>query len=588
MFDTVIRGGTILDGTGAPRYRGDLALQDGVIAELGRVDGPALETIDADGAIVTPGFIDLHTHYDGQFLWDETMDPSFSHGVTTAIAGNCGVGFAPVAPEHRQRLIEMMEGVEDIPGIVLDEGLDWDWRSFPDYLDRIAARKYSMDVASHITHAPLRVFVMGERALEHQSATPEDVQEMADLVRQAMAAGAFGFSTGRLTEHISSSGARIPGTFAQDEEFMALAKAMGEGGRGVFQIVPRGAVGAVMGDAETRDVRVDEHRLYERIATASGRPVTYSITEVGSDPDDIWFMVGQSEAAASSGLSLRPQIATRGTGLISMLDGYHVFLMKPSYREIDHLPVAERIAAMREPARRQAIHSEDHVEGEYADDPIVGPMLRRMQQRLPLTYVLSSPLDYEPGPDRQVGTLATEAGKTPEEFIYDHYTEGDGGNFNVIFALNYAHGNLDHVHDLLEKPAVVSSLADGGAHMKVMCDASQPTFQIAFWSRDRVRGPRLPLELLVHKLSGSGAALYGLQDRGTLEIGKRADINVIDYDRLGLQWPRMVHDLPSGSPRMLQGSTGYLATLVAGTITRRDDTDTGARPGRLLRAGASH
>jgi N-acyl-D-aspartate/D-glutamate deacylase len=586
MYDTVIRGGTVVDGTGAASYRADVAVQDGVVVDIGRVDSPARETIDADGALVTPGFIDLHTHYDGQFLWDDTIDPSFSHGVTTAIAGNCGVGFAPVVPEHRRQLIEMMEGVEDIPGIVLDEGLDWDWRSFPDYLDRIAERKYSMDVASHITHAPLRVFVMGERALAHEAATREDIEEMSDLVRGAMAAGAFGFSAGRLTEHISSSGAAIPGTLAGEEEFIALAKAMSEAGRGVFQIVPKGAVGAVMGDAEGRDVRLDEHRLYERIAGASGRPVTYSVTEVGSDPEDIWLMVEASEKAAASGLSLRPQIATRGTGLISMLDGYHVFLMKPSYREIAHLPVKERIAAMREPARRHAILTEEHVEGNYADEPIVGPMLRRMQHRLPLTYVLASPIDYEPGPERQVGALAAAAGKTPEEFIYDHYTAGDGGNFNVIFALNYAHGNLDHVHGLLEKPVVLSSLADGGAHMKVMCDASQPTFQIAFWSRDRVRGPRLPLELLVHKLTGSGARLYGLTDRGTLEVGKRADINVIDYDALQLDWPRMVHDLPSGSPRMLQGSKGYLATLVAGTVTRRDDTDTGARPGRLLRAGA--
>ncbi|SEO48689.1 N-acyl-D-amino-acid deacylase family protein [Trujillonella endophytica] len=587
MYDTVIRGGTVVDGTGAAAYRADVAVQDGVIVEIGRVTSPARESIDADGALVTPGFIDLHTHYDGQFLWDDTIDPSFSHGVTTAIAGNCGVGFAPVVPEHRQQLIEVMEGVEDIPGLVLDEGLDWDWRSFPDYLDRIAARRYSMDVASHLTHAPLRVFVMGERALEHQAATAEDIRQMADLLRQAMDAGALGFSTGRLVEHISSSGAKIPGTFAEEVELIALAEALGESGRGVFQIVPKGAIGAVIAEADGRDERLAEHRLYERIATAAGRPVTYSITEVGSDPEDIWLMVAESEKAASAGLELRPQIATRGTGLISLLDGYHVFLMKPSYREIAHLPVRERIAAMREPARRRAILDEEHVEGEYADQPIVGPMLRRMQVRLPLTYVLSSPLDYEPGPDRTVGMLAAAAGTTPEEFIYDHYTAtDDGGNFNVIFALNYANGNLDHVHGLLEKPVVLSSLADGGAHMKVMCDASQPTFQLAFWTRDRTRGPLLPLELAVHKLTGAGAALYGLDDRGTVEVGRRADLNVIDYDRLQLDWPRMVGDLPSGSSRMLQGSTGYLATLVAGTTTRRDDADTGARPGRLLRAGA--
>ncbi|RYY33384.1 MAG: D-aminoacylase, partial [Sphingomonadales bacterium] len=345
MFDTLIRGGSVIDGTGAAPRRADIAIRDGRIVAVGEVEGPAREVIDAAGAIVTPGFIDVHTHYDGQFMWDDRLDPSFSHGVTTAIGGNCGIGFAPAAPEHRRELIELMEGVEDIPGAVLHEGLDWNWSSFGDYLDRLGERRFAMDVGLQLTHSPLRVFVMGERALNHEGATADDVAEMTGLLRAAMAAGALGFSSARLVEHLSSRGAHVPGTFADDEEVLALARAMGESGRGVFQIIPKGTVGNAKKMAISREARCAEHDRLEAIAAASGRPVIYTALQFDSDPEDVSIMLDASAKANNAGLRLHPMIGARPIGIVHMLDGYHVFTMKPSYRAIAHLPPEERAVA---------------------------------------------------------------------------------------------------------------------------------------------------------------------------------------------------------------------------------------------------
>ena len=584
MFDTTIRGGRVADGTGSAARTADIGIKDGRIAAIGVLSEPAHETIDADGALVTPGFVDIHTHYDGQFLWDDRLEPSFSHGVTTAIGGNCGVGFAPVA-EHRQELIELMEGVEDIPGIVLDEGLDWSWRSFPEYLDKVGARAFAMDVASHITHAPLRVFVMGERALQHEQATAEDLAAMGDLVREAMAAGAMGFSNGRLLEHMSSRGAQVPGTFAEDDELLALARAMGEGGHGVFQLIPKGAVGSIFNGCIDRDARIAEHRRIEAIARAAARPLTYTVTQFSDDPGDARAMVNESERATQGGLHIRPQVSARGVGTVYSLDSYHIFLRKPSYRAISHLPRADRARAMRDPDVRRAILSEDHVDGDYATDAFTLALLNRQVGNVANSFVLSHALDFEPGPERKVAVLAAAVGKTPEEFIYDHFAHGDGSQFSMGFGLNYVDGSLDHVHEFLSNPNVVSGLADGGAHMRMICDASMPTFQLAFWTRDRTRGARLPVEHIVRKMTAEPAELYGLKDRGLLEIGRRADINIIDYEHLTVRNPAVVHDLPSGAGRLLQESEGYLATFVNGVMTRRHDRDTGARPGRLIRSG---
>jgi N-acyl-D-amino-acid deacylase len=587
MHDLLIRGGKVIDGTGAAGFTADVAINDSVIVEVGRVSGAAREVIDADGAIVTPGFIDVHTHYDGQFLWDDRLDPSFSHGVTTVIAGNCGVGFAPVLPEHRRALIELMEGVEEIPGVVLDEGLDWNWKSFPDYLDRLAARQYTMDIASHITHAPLRVFVMGERALRHEAATAEDVIRMAKLVREAMDAGAVGFSGARLLEHLSSMGAHVPGTFAEDDELLSIARAMGESGHGTFQIIPLGGVGASLYDQAGRDARRAEHDRMVRIAEVSGRPLTYSLVQFNSDSSDWQMMVEESERAAAAGLAITPQVGARGVGAMTMLDGYHIFMLRPSYYAVAHLPLAERVVALREPPRRAAILREQSDPSLVGADPKLGAFIEMLTGRIGNIFPMTLPLDYEPAPQDRLAALAEATGVAMEDYLYDHYTAGDGTNVCASQVLNFAGGGLDATYEMLRREITASGLADGGAHMKMICDASMPTFQLSFWGRDRKRGPTLPIEHLVRKLSLKNAELYGLADRGSIAPGKRADINVIDFDRLAVHMPRMVHDLPKGSPRLLQGSTGYLATLAGGAVTRRNDAETGARPGRLIRSSTA-
>ena len=587
MYDTIIRGGTVIDGTGAAGYAADVAIKDGLIVEVGSVSGSAHEEIDADGAIITPGFIDVHTHYDGQFLWDDRLDPSFSHGVTTAIGGNCGVGFAPALPEHRQALIELMEGVEEIPGIVLDEGLDWDWKSFPDYLDRLAAREYTMDVACHLAHAPLRVFVMGERALKHEAATAEDVAQMAALVREAMDAGAIGFSGARLLEHLSSTGEHVPGTFADDDELLGMAKAMGESGHGTFQIIPLGGVGASLFDEAGRDVRLAEHDRIVKIAEVSGRPLTYSLVQFNSDEDDWKMMIEASERAAAAGLPIAPQVGARSVGALTTLDGNHIFMLRPSYLAVAHLPLAERLVELRDPSRRAAILGETSDPEAVAANPQLGGFIEMLTGRIGGIFPMSLPLDYEPAPEDRLEVLARVAGVPMEAYLYDHYTAGDGTKVCASHVLNFIGGGLDGSYDMMKREITASGLADGGAHMKMICDASMPTFMLSFWGRDRTRGPKLPLEHLVRKLSLKNAELYGLNDRGSISPGKRADINVIDFERLSLQMPHIAHDLPKGSPRMLQGSTGYRATMVGGVVTRRNDAETGARPGRLIRLGAA-
>jgi N-acyl-D-aspartate/D-glutamate deacylase len=582
MHDIVIKGGTVVDGAGRERFTADVAVADGRIVEVGKVSGAAREVIDADGAIVTPGFIDHHTHYDGQFLWDTELEPSFSNGVTTAIGGNCGVGFAPARREHARALIEMMEGVEDIPGIVLDEGLDWSWESFPEYMDKLAAREFTLDVASHIGHAPLRVYVMGERALRHEPATEADLAEMQRLVRDAMAAGAMGFSAARIIEHKSSKGATIPGTFADDRELTALARALGESGRGVFQLVPLGAVGDLAGTPNTTEERLDEHARIERIARAAGRPVTYALHAQNHAPDEWRLLLDATHRARAEGLDIRPQVAARGLGYNFCLDGYHPFRARPGYLEIQALPRAERAAAMRDPARRARILAE-------ADDTAAAPaqavkMIRLVAHSLPRCYLIGSEMDYEPDASKRLDVVAQATGRTVHEVFYDAISEGDGAGLVVDFAMNYVGGNLDDAHALLADPVTVSGLGDAGAHLPLICDGAMTTFHLAFWARDRRRGAKLSLERAVAKLSGEAAGLYGLHDRGRVAVGLRADLNVIDFDRLSCDLPRMAFDLPKGSPRLLQGSRGYLATLVNGVVTRRGDAGTGARPGRLVRA----
>lgn len=585
MLDTIIRGGLIIDGTGQPARTGDVGIAAGRIVSVGPIlRERAREVIDADGALVTPGFIDIHTHYDGQVFWDDLLESSFSNGVTTVIAGNCGVGFAPHRSDLRHELIEIMEGVEDIPGVVLTDGLDWEWESFPEYFDRVAARRYSMDVAFSLAHAPLRVFVMGERALRHEVATEQDIASMTQLVREAMAAGAIGFSSGRILEHRSSKGGNVPGTFSEQRELIEIARAMGESGRGVFQLIPRGAAGSAFGAERTQEEFQAEHQLMADIAQASGRPLTYVLLQDERNPD-LWL---QSAALAnefsSQGIPLRPQISARQVTLILHLDGYHPFRCRPSYLEIAALPRDRRAVAMRDPNRRAAILAEQNVPPERAPSLAHHELSQRFAASLSSLYVLSKPLDYEPDEDQRLDRLAARAGQTMDAFLYDLLARNDENQIVVQFALNYARGNLNDTYELFQQPAVLSGLGDGGAHLGISCDANMPSFQLAFWGRDRKRGPRMPLEMLVKRATGDCAAVYELRDRGTLIEGKRADINVIDLHALSLDLPRLRMDLPHGGPRFVQSASGYIATLVNGVVTRRFDRESGERPGRLLRA----
>jgi N-acyl-D-aspartate/D-glutamate deacylase len=588
MYDILIRGGRIVDGTGAPARPGNVAIQDGVIVAIGDVEGPARETIEANGALVTPGFIDVHTHYDGQFLWDDKLDPSFSNGVTTAIAGNCGVGFAPVRAETKQELMELMEGVEDIPQEVVVQGLKWDWESFPDYLDRLGERRYAIDVAAQVPHSALRTFVMGERGAKHEPATAEDIAEMARLLTEALAAGAIGFSTGRIVEHLSSTGNHVPGTFAEDDELMGLAEAMGKAGRGVFQMNPRGMSGDYVGVPELgRDLRLAEHDKIREIATRSGRPVTYLFLQFHSDEEDWRIFLAESAKANAEGLAIYPQTSSRSVGALSTLGGHHRFELRPSYQAIAHLPLAERIEAMRDPARKAAILAEADDRASAADDANLLQLVDLYTATIRAAYPLSPPLDYEPGPDQTLGALADAAGVSEEEYLYDHLIAHGGRNLVAMFGCNYVDGDLEAVREMLENPAVISGLSDAGAHAKFICDSALPSWQLAFWARDRTRGPMIPVETIVRKLSADNARLYGLDDRGTIAVGKRADINVIDHARLRLELPEMLNDLPAGAPRLIQRATGYLATIVNGTIIRRNDEETGARPGRLVRSSTA-
>ena len=586
MLDTVIRGGTIIDGTGAPGQSGDVGIKDGLIVSVGEtVTSPARQVIDADGAIVTPGFIDFHTHYDGQLFWDDQLDSSFSAGITTVIAGNCGVGFAPLRQEFRQELIDMMEGVEDIPGIVLADGLDWDWTSFPDYLDRIAARQYTLDVGVGIAHAPLRVFAMGERALRHELATDDDIETMSRLVREAMAAGAVGFSCGRILEHRSSKGDMIPGTITEARELLEIARAMGAGGTGVIQVVPKGAAGGAYGNPITPEERIAEYELMAEMSRVSGRPLTYVLLQDYCDPDYWLESAALAERYAASGADIWPQISARQITLFLHIDGYHPFRCRPTYMRLHYLPRAERVRALRDPAIKRAILSETDVPVEQAPTAAVHHFADRFATNVETLYLLTLPIDYEPDLSKSLGHIARATGQTPDDLVYDWLTDGDGSNIAAEYVNNYAHNNLQSTYELFHNPRVLSGLGDGGAHLGISCDAAMPTFQLAFWTRDRTRGPRMPVEAVVRAMSGDGAAVYGLGDRGLLKPGKRADINVIDLAKVSVDLPEYIFDLPSGGPRYVQKSHGFLATMVNGQVTRRFDSDCGVRPGRLIRPG---
>ena len=566
--DLVIRGGTVVDGTGTEGVTADVAIDDGRVTAVGKVAERGDREVDADGALVTPGWVDIHSHYDGQATWDEVLAPSSWHGVTTLVTGNCGVGFAPVRPDRHDWLIGLMEGVEDIPGSALAEGLTWDWETFPEYLDALDKRRWVVDVGTQIAHGAVRGYVMGDRGARNEPATAEDIAAMAAIVKEAVRAGALGFSTSRTIAHRAIDGEPVPGTYAAEDELFGIGAVLGELGAGVFELAPTGVAG------EDIVAPMQEVAWMRRLAQTVGRPVTFALLQVDTAPDLWREMMDESAIAAESGVSLVPQVAGRPTGLLSGFETTYSFLDGvPAYQALAGRPLAEKLARLRSAEGRAEVIG-------WEPDAETAAQLAHAAER---TYLLGDPPDYEPGPDATLASVAAASGRSVVEVALDAMLADEGRGLLYLPILNYSDGDAHANREMLLHPAAVLGLADGGAHVGTICDASMPTWMLTHWVRDRTRGERLPLELVVAKQTRDTARLYGLGDRGTLEPGMVADVNVIDFDRLRLHTPRVHADLPAGGRRLLQSADGYVATVKSGAVTFREGEVTGERPGRLLR-----
>ncbi|MBR0829279.1 amidohydrolase family protein [Bradyrhizobium manausense] len=561
--DLVIRGGTIADGHGGELYEADVAVTGGRISEVGKVTAKGREEIDARGRLVTPGFVDVHTHYDGQVTWSQDITPSSQNGVTTAIMGNCGVGFAPCKPADHTRLIQLMEGVEDIPEPVLSAGIPWAWESFPDYMDWLAKRDFDIDVGAQLPHAALRVYVMGERGARRDPSTAVDNAAMAKLAGEAVRSGALGFSTSRTLNHRTSTGDFTPTLKAGEDELTAIAGAMHGEGRSVLQFV-----------LDLSTIHEDLPMML-RVADTTKCPISFSITQNDRAPKRWRQTLDEINAAAKRGLSITAQIAARPVGLLLGLElSRNPFQTHPSYKAIAHLPLKERLARLRQPEVRAAIMKETAT---ATDDPLFfKPDYDKM-------FLLGDPPDYEQPPENALGPQARRQGRLPEELAYDAMLIDEGRGMLYVPFLNYADGNLDATREMLTDPQSVPGLSDGGAHCGIICDASFPTYLLTHWTRDRKRGEKLSVPFVIAAQSRKTALSVGLYDRGLLAPGYKADVNVIDYDRLHLHPPKVHYDLPVGGRRLLQDVDGYDATIVSGVVTRRHGEATGQRPGRLIR-----
>ncbi len=573
--ELVIRNGTIVDGTGAPGFVGDVEITDGIITAVGAVDARAAREIDADGLIVTPGFVDIHTHFDGQVTCDPIVAPSSLHGVTTIAMGNCGVGFAPAHVEKHDWLIGLLEGVEDIPGAALAEGLTWDWQTFPEYLDSLDAKPHTVDIGTHLPHAALRTYVMGERGADHTEAPSDDeLARMADLTREALAAGAIGFATSRTDVHRTKDGTNIGTLTASERELLTIADAMRAAGTGVTQLISDAY------QTPDDDFANREMDLIEAFARTSTRPLSFTVQQAFHSPDRWRHLFSRVGEMRDRGLDVKPQVASRPIGVLLGLEATaSPFLFTPSAAEIAGLPLPERVIAFRDPERRRRI-LEEHA-GMVATLP--DGLFKSIVSSWDVMFALSDPVDYEMDAANSIGAHARAAGADPAGVVYDTLLERNGGQLLYLPLFNFAHGNYDDLYEMITTPFSLFGLSDAGAHCGAICDASMPTSSIVLWARDRRGGATVPLEQIVHQQTQRTAAHVGWNDRGVLAPGYVGDANVIDLDRLECRIPHLVHDLPAGGRRLMQEASGYRYTVKSGAVTFEDGQSTGALPGRLLR-----
>jgi N-acyl-D-amino-acid deacylase len=572
--DLVIRNGMVVDGTGNPKYLADVSIDAGVITEVGSVSGKGNREIDAKGLVVTPGWVDAHTHFDGQVIWDSYLTPSCWHGVTTAVMGNCGVGFAPVKPSDQAQMINIMEGVEDIPGAVLREGVKWDWETFPEYLDVIASKPLVMDVAAQVPHAAVRVYVMGDRGSRNEPATADDIEKMSSIVSEALTAGAVGFSSSRTALHISADGRVVPGTYATTDEMFGFGRAIKAAGHGVFELATDAMGSIPKGKAD------EEFEWMTKLSRDAGAKLSFPLVQQHATPELWRSVMDRVEKARNEGAEFVAQTATRSIGMVmSWETTYHTFMGRPAYDKIASLPIAQRLARLRDPQIRADILSQASNK-----DPFVG--IQVLYEGMFRLEGEGGELNYEPLVESSVQARADREGRTPDEIVYTMFMENEGKGYIYVPLLNYAHNNLDIIYELFGNSSTMVSLSDAGAHCGAICDASAPTFVLSFWARDRTRGPRLSIEQAVAMQSRRTAEVYGLTDRGIIAAGKKADINVIDFDRLRILPPTIAFDLPAGGRRLIQKAEGYRATIVSGVVTFENGEATGAMPGKLVRGGS--
>ena len=569
MHDIVIRGGTIVDGTGKASFTGDVAIADGRIAGVGGKQPPGKREIDATGLLVTPGWVDAHTHYDGQAMWDPLISPSCWHGVTTVIFGNCGVGFAPVKKEHRGALMDLMEGVEEIPNPVLAAGLSWEWETFPQFMDELERRPRAIDICAQAAHLPTRVYVMGDRAVRREAATPDDIAEMRRLTIEALRAGAFGFTTSRTDSHKTPDGEMVPSRDADDHELLGIGSALGVTGTGAF------------GMNSDFDDEEFELRWIRKQARETGRPVWFLLTDRYSDPQRWRRLITAVHDMRAQGLPVTAQMAGRPIGvMMGVGTALNPFTVRPTYKKLEGLPIEEQRRRLRDPQVRRQILAETPSEAEIEK---LAQFRQVVAKAFDKFFVMGNPPDYEPGPEKSVAAIARREGRTPEEVAYDYILED--GQYLYFPVVNYVTGDHEPIREMLNDPACLLGLSDGGAHCTSIVDSGVPTYMLTHWSRDRSRGPRLPVEMLVKRQTSETAAFFGLADRGRLLPGLRADVNIIDYDKLQVQKPILVHDMPANGRRFVQRVDGYEMTMTAGTPIFEKGQHTGALPGRLVRAG---